>query len=330
MLEVLEALLSSTLDCGARAGLRRAGRDALRARRRGERRRRGDDARRRLRARRWRRWSCPRRWGCSWAWARARCWPRSTRCLQPALARGPGGLAAWRSTWWRWPAAPSCSRSLYSPTGTPSIAQLPRWTLPRSSSAAAARALRALAAHLPGARAALRLRTSLLQRTPLGLRLRAVGEKPHAAATLGVRVCGLRYGAVLGGGLLAGLGGAALSTSTLDRFEHHMPAGLGFMAVAAMVFGRWTPLGAFGAALFFAFGNALRIGLASSAPGCSRWCPRASCSPCPTCSRWWCSRRAGARRRARGAGHPVRAGVALAAHARALGWPERADGRAYR
>jgi simple sugar transport system permease protein len=46
-----------------------------------------------------------------------------------------------------------------------------------------------------------------------------------------------------------------------------MPAGLGFMAVAAMVFGRWTPLGAAGAAVFFAFGNALRIGLASSAPG---------------------------------------------------------------
>jgi simple sugar transport system permease protein len=66
--------------------------------------------------------------------------------------------------------------------------------------------------------------------------------------------------------MLAGLGGAALSTATLDRFEHHMPAGLGFMAVAAMVFGRWTPLGAAGAAAFFAFGNALRIGLASSAP----------------------------------------------------------------
>jgi simple sugar transport system permease protein len=70
----------------------------------------------------------------------------------------------------------------------------------------------------------------------------------------------------LGSGLLCGLGGAALSTSTLDRFEQHMPAGLGFIALAAMVFGRWTPLGAFGAALFFAAGNALRIGLASSNP----------------------------------------------------------------
>ena len=104
-------------------------------------------------------------------------------------------------------------------------------------------------------------------RTPWGLRLRAVGEKPQAVAAMGVRVAPLRFGAVMLSGGLAGLGGAALSTATLDRFEHHMPSGLGFMAVAAMVFGRWTPLGAAGAAAFFAFGNALRIGLSSSAPG---------------------------------------------------------------
>jgi simple sugar transport system permease protein len=104
-------------------------------------------------------------------------------------------------------------------------------------------------------------------RTTWGLRLRAVGEKPQAVAVMGVRVASLRFGAVLLSGALAGLGGAALSTATLDRFEHNMPAGLGFMAVAAMVFGRWTPLGATFAAVFFAFGNALRIGLASSAPG---------------------------------------------------------------
>jgi len=105
-----------------------------------------------------------------------------------------------------------------------------------------------------------------LFRTPLGLRLRAVGEKPAAAATLGISVTSVRYASVIGSGLLAGLGGAALSTTTLDRFEQHMPAGLGFIALAAMVFGRWTPLGAFGAAAFFAAGNALRIGLASSVP----------------------------------------------------------------
>src|SRR6185369_10651209 len=103
--------------------------------------------------------------------------------------------------------------------------------------------------------------------TRLGLRLRAAGEKPQALAAMGVSVSKVRYLAVMGSGLLAGLGGAALSVATLDRFEHHMPAGLGFMAVAAMVFGRWTPLGAAAAAAFFAFGNALRIGLTSSAPG---------------------------------------------------------------
>ena len=104
-------------------------------------------------------------------------------------------------------------------------------------------------------------------RTPWGLRLRAVGEKPQAVAAMGVRVAPLRFGAVIISGAFAGLGGAVLSTATLDRFDHHMPSGLGFMAVAAMVFGRWTPLGAAGAAAFFALGNALRIGLASSAPG---------------------------------------------------------------
>ena len=105
-----------------------------------------------------------------------------------------------------------------------------------------------------------------VNRTAWGLRLRAVGEKPQAVAAMGVRVAPLRFGAVLLSGAFAGLGGAALSTATLDHFEHHMPSGLGFMAVAAMVFGRWTPLGAAGAAVFFAFGNALRIGVSSSAP----------------------------------------------------------------
>jgi simple sugar transport system permease protein len=157
--------------------------------------------------------------------------------------------------------------ALFSPNGTPSIEQLPRWQLPLIESIPLLRAfsdhpgLTYLALVLPFAFHA------VLHHTPIGLRLRAVGEKPHAVATLGLSVPGLRWGAVLGGGLLAGLGGAVLSTAVLDRFEQHTPAGLGFMALAAMVFGRWTPLGAFGAASFFAFGNALRIGLASSAPG---------------------------------------------------------------
>ena len=89
-----------------------------------------------------------------------------------------------------------------------------------------------------------------------GLRLRAVGEHPHAAATLGVSVARVRWAAVLAGGALAGLGGSALSLAILHRFDNKMPAGLGFMALAAVVFGKWTPLGAFGASVFFALANA--------------------------------------------------------------------------
>jgi ABC-type uncharacterized transport system permease subunit len=154
-----------------------------------------------------------------------------------------------------------------SPSATPSITQLSRWNL---SFLDGIPLLRALSGHTALTWLALLLPFAVhffVMRTRTGLRLRAVGEKPQAVAAMGISVSALRFWAVIASGMLAGLGGAALSTATLDRFEHHMPAGLGFMAVAAMVFGRWTPLGAAGAAAFFAFGNALRIGLASSAPG---------------------------------------------------------------
>lgn len=155
----------------------------------------------------------------------------------------------------------------YSPGGTPPITQLSRWELPGVSSLPV---LRAVSHHSGLTYLALLLPFFFhlfLWKTPAGLRVRAVGEHPMAAATMGISVSRVRHACVLASGLLAGLGGACLSTSTLDRFEHHMPAGLGFMAVAAMVFGRWTPLGAFGAALFFSLGNAARIALSSSARG---------------------------------------------------------------
>ncbi len=157
--------------------------------------------------------------------------------------------------------------SLFGPSASPSIQQLSRWPLPLVCELPILRGFSGHTALTWLALLAALAFHGLLWRTPLGLRIRAVGEKPHAAATLGISVSTLRMGCVIVGGALAGLGGAALSTATLDRFEHNMPAGLGFMAVAAMVFGRWTPLGALGAAAFFALGNALRIGLASSAPG---------------------------------------------------------------
>lgn len=156
--------------------------------------------------------------------------------------------------------------SLFSPSGTPPIAMLPRWNLPGVQTLPLLRSLSGHSGLSYLALVAPFVLQALLFRTPWGLRLRSVGEKPAAAATLGLSVLRIRTVAVLLSGVLAALGGAALSTSILDRFEHHMPAGLGFMALAAMVFGRWSPLGAFGAALFFTGANALRIGLTSSAP----------------------------------------------------------------
>ncbi len=100
--------------------------------------------------------------------------------------------------------------------------------------------------------------------TPSGLRVRSVGEHPHAAASLGVRVLRLRAACVLGSGVLCGIGGAALSIGLLGQFDSRMPAGQGFMALAAMVFGNWTPLGAAAAAFFFAGADALQRQLSFS------------------------------------------------------------------
>lgn len=96
-----------------------------------------------------------------------------------------------------------------------------------------------------------------LARTRWGLRTRAVGEHPTAADTVGVRVRGLRYTNVLVGGVVAGLGGAFFTLVATSSFTKNMTAGAGFIALAALIFGRWTPFGAFGAALFFGFAQKL-------------------------------------------------------------------------
>jgi Uncharacterized ABC-type transport system, permease component len=97
----------------------------------------------------------------------------------------------------------------------------------------------------------------LLFRSRWGLRTRAVGEHPKAAETVGIDVIRLRYRNVLLGGLLAGLAGAYLSMEATNSFQAGMTAGRGFIALAAMIVGRWTPVGAFGAALLFSSFQAL-------------------------------------------------------------------------
>lgn len=101
----------------------------------------------------------------------------------------------------------------------------------------------------------------VLNRTMLGLAIRSVGEHPKATATAGLSVIGLRYGAVAFGALLAGVGGAYLSVAYANQFVENMVAGRGFIALAIVVFGRWSPLGALWASLLFGFTFALQLRL---------------------------------------------------------------------
>lgn len=108
-----------------------------------------------------------------------------------------------------------------------------------------------------------------LYRTTWGLRLRACGENPRAVQDAGLRPLRLRLQAVVLSGALAGLGGAFLSIGEVNLYSDGMTAGRGFIALAAVIFGRWTPLGAAGAALFFGFFEALQYVL----QGRASWLP---------------------------------------------------------
>jgi simple sugar transport system permease protein len=100
-----------------------------------------------------------------------------------------------------------------------------------------------------------------LFRTRWGLRLRAVGEHPTAADTVGIRVRGTRYLSVLLGGLIAGIAGASFTIGSVGGFGKDISSGKGYIALAALIFGRWSPTGAHGAALVFGFADALQSNL---------------------------------------------------------------------
>lgn len=99
----------------------------------------------------------------------------------------------------------------------------------------------------------------ILFKTPFGLQLRSVGEHPMAADTMGINVNRMRYIGVMISGMFAGIGGAVYALSISGNFTGGTISGQGFLALAAMIFGKWHPLGAMGAALFFGFAQSLSI-----------------------------------------------------------------------
>ncbi len=99
----------------------------------------------------------------------------------------------------------------------------------------------------------------ILNKTTLGLKIRAVGENPEAADSLGVSIARIRYFTVILGGTLSGVAGASMSIALLNVFQQNMTSGLGFIAVALVYFGAWRPWGVLGGALLFSLVNSLQL-----------------------------------------------------------------------
>ena len=99
----------------------------------------------------------------------------------------------------------------------------------------------------------------LLEKTTLGLKIKSVGQNPAAADSVGISVDGIRYIAVCSGAVLAGVAGASLSISLLNLFQDNLTAGQGFIAVALVYFGGWSPVGVLGGALLFSVVNSFQL-----------------------------------------------------------------------
>jgi general nucleoside transport system permease protein len=163
------------------------------------------------------------------------------------------------------------SGALFSSTGsTPQLKReytLPDWRIPVIDRIPLLNQL--LSGHKPIVYLALALvpiSYLVLFRTRFGLRLRAVGENPEAADTAGISVSKMRYAGVLLSGVLAGIGGAYLSIGQNSLFTRNMTAGRGFIALAALIFGKWHPVGAFLACMLFGLADAVSIRMQGVVP----------------------------------------------------------------
>ncbi len=148
--------------------------------------------------------------------------------------------------------------SVYGDQGTPTdLAQVPNLSLPFASVPFVGPALAGQNLMVWLGLVAVLVIFVLVFKTAMGLRLRAVGENPHAAETVGISVIRTRYLAVVASGGLAAAGGAFLSIGFLGSFSQNMSAGKGFIALAALIFGRWRPGGVLAATLLFGVSSAL-------------------------------------------------------------------------